>query len=231
MIVLADLGMNARDQRIRKACELFLKKWFTREGEFRDNEICVAGNLARMLTLCGFGDDPRVKGLFRWIVATQKEDGGWHCFDSESGTLDCWEGLSAFSALPRSKWTKGIKRSVESGVEFYLERGLYKEGTSPYKPWFRFHYPNHYYYDILLGLDVITSLGFKDNRMDGALKMMKTRRLSDGRWAMDTIHPDLGANASYSLNERAVPFVLEKKGAPSKLITLRALRILARQES
>ncbi|MDG7000803.1 MAG: hypothetical protein JRN15_17050, partial [Nitrososphaerota archaeon] len=92
-----------------------------------------------------------------------KEDGGWHCFQSEKGTLDCWEALAAFAILPRQKWNKGIKRSVERGTEFYLEHRLYREGRR-YEPWFRFHYPTHYYYDILVGLDIVTSLGRADDK-------------------------------------------------------------------
>ncbi len=119
-----------------------------------------------MLTRFGYADDPRVKRIFRWLVNDQKEDGGWHCFKSETGTLDCWEALAALSALPKSKRTRSINASIEKGVEFYLERALHKEGKK-YEPWYRFHYPIHYYYDILVGLNVLTSLGFAaDSRLE-----------------------------------------------------------------
>ncbi len=45
-------------------------------------------------------------------------------------------------------------QAIDKGAEFYLERKLFKERPK-YAPWFRFHYPNHYFYDILVGLDVI----------------------------------------------------------------------------
>ena len=115
-----------------------------------------------MLTRFGYDDDFRVRKLFDRLVEDQKDDGGWHCFESTRGTLDCWEGLAAFAALPRSKRTRGIKNSIERGAEFYLARNLFREGRYP--PWFRLHYPNHYYYDILVGLDVITKLGYGGDR-------------------------------------------------------------------
>ena len=166
------------------------------------------------------------------MVEDQKEDGGWHCFDSTRGTLDCWEGLAAFAALTKAKRTRSIKSAIERGAEFYLKRRLFREGPR-YEPWFRFHYPNHYYYDILVGLDVITKLGYGgDKRLSDALKILKEKRQEDGRWLLDRIHPDppnyqWGRN---NLRQKVIPFGLEEVGKPSKWITLTALRVLKRVE-
>jgi hypothetical protein len=200
------------------------------ENIFND-EVCLVGNTARMLTCFGYADDFRVRKLFDRLVEDQKEDGGWHCFESSSGTLDCWEGLAAFSILPKSKQTRKIKNSIERGVEFYLERKLFDDGDKRYLPWFRFHYPNHYYYDILVGLDVITRLGYgKDRRLRQALHIMNEKRQRDGTWLLEKVHPDLGVGAQYSLRKKANPFALEVPGRPSKWITLTALRVLKRVE-
>ena len=158
------------------------------------------------------------------------EDGGWHCFYEKAfgrGTLDCWEGSSAFAVLPRSSWTRSIKRSVERGAEFYLRKNLFKQGKK-YLPWLRFHYPVHYYYDLLVGLDVLTKLGYGDDeRLDPALEIMKSKRSKDGRWDLEAVHPDLGLGAGYRVNKKRVtPFALEAKGQPSKWITLTCLRVL-----
>jgi hypothetical protein len=91
------------------------------------------------LIKCGYEEDGRVRSAIDYLVRVQKSDGGWHCFDSDRGTIDCWEALSAFSALPREKWTRSIKRAVEAGCEFYLSRELFREGRRRYEPWFRFH--------------------------------------------------------------------------------------------
>lgn len=241
LIVLSDLGLTAKNKRIRKSCELFLNQYSRPDGGFDTpgsnwsrSELCVTGNLTRTLTSCGYAKDRRVLAAFDWIVDNQKEDGGWHCFYERAfgrGTLDCWEGLSAFAALPRKMWTRRIKRSAERGAEFYLERELFKQGRHRYLPWLRFHYPVHYYYDILVGLDVITNLGYAgDKRLRPALEILRQKRRTDGWWALDSIHPDLGAGAGYRLRRKTKRFALEREGKPSKWITLTALRVLKRVE-
>ena len=232
-LILSDLGLRREERGVRKAADLFFKQWLaipSMRNIFND-EVCVVGNTARMLTCFGYVEDFRVRKLFDRLVEDQKEDGGWHCFESSSGSLDCWEALAAFSVLPKSRQTRKIRNSIERGAEFYLERELFDDGGARYAPWFRFHYPNHYYYDILVGLDVITRLGYGyDRRLKRALDMMIKRRRRNGIWLLDKAHPDLGPGAEYTLRRKVKPFGLEAAGKPSKWITLTALRVLKRVE-
>lgn len=236
LIVLSDLGLTAKDSRIRKTCEIFLKVYPKPDGGFggqksEGGHFCVTGNLARTLIKLGYEENRHVKNALNWLVEHQKEDGGWHCFNAKKGTLDCWEALGAFAALPKQKWTKNIKKSVERGAEFYLQRELHKEGKR-YEPWFRFHYPVHYYYDILVGLDVITSLGYSaDIRLSFALKLLHKKRTAEGKWVLDAVHPDIAAGDSYQLSDPVYRFALEPAGKPSKWITLTALKVLKGFES
>lgn len=235
-IVLSDFGLTRKDKRIRKAADLFFKDWLSTETEdniFKD-EVCIVGNAARMLTHFGYDKDSRVRRLYDRLVEDQKQDGGWHCFESTKGTLDCWEALAAYAALPNSNRTRKIKQSIERGAEFYLERRLFKEGSTKYLPWFRFHYPIHYYYDVLVGLDAITSLGYgSDKRLEPALEILKKRK-KNGVWLLDRAHPDPASYAwgKGNLKRKNRAFALEQVGKPSKWITLTALRVLKRvQES
>ena len=233
-IVLSDLGLTSQELRIRKIADLFFK-YKLRIGSminiFND-EVCIVGNAARMLARFGYADDHRVRKLFDRLLEDQKEDGGWHCFEIRHGTLESWEALAAFAALPKSKRTRKIERSIARGAEFYLERKLFEEGKRKYSPWFRFHYPNHYYYDILLGLDLMTRLGYADDkRLEPALKILSDKRQSEGTWLLDKVHPDIAPGAGYDIDVRKVkPFALEKPGEPSKWITLTALRVLKKVE-
>src|SRR3989442_1059436 len=95
---------------------------------------------------------------------------------------------------------------------------------------FRFHFPVHYHYDILVGLDFITKLGYADDRrLRPALRILKDKRQPDGTWLLDKVHPDRGAGTGYDPNLKKVkPLALEEAGKPSKWITLTALRILKR---
>lgn len=231
-IVLSDLGLTSQNPRIKRTANQFFKQWLQpspKENIFNE-EVCIVGNTARMLTRFGYGYDPRVRKLFDRLVEDQKDDGGWHCFKSDVGTLDGWEGLAAFAALPKSRLGRNIKRSIDRGAEFYLERKLFEEGRR-YKPWFRFHYPNHYFYDILVGLDVMTRLSYaSDKRLRPAIEILKDKRQSGGTWLLDKVHPDIGPGAKYTLRGKIKPFILETPGKPSKWITLTALRVLKRVE-
>ena len=134
--------------------------------------------------------------------------------------------MSLFAAYPKAKWTRSIKRAVERGAEFYLSREMHKEGNR-YEPWYRFHYPIHYYYDLLVGLGFMTTLGFADDRrLKFAISVLKEKRRPDGRWNLDATHPDLGPIAELYARRPPTPFSLEPVGQPSKMITLRALKAL-----
>jgi hypothetical protein len=142
--------------------------------------------------------------------------------------------MSAFVVFPKPKWTEGMKRAVESAAEFYLQRELHIQGAH-YPPWYRFHYPVHYYYDLLVGLDFMTALGYGDDpRLAHAISHLKSKRRSDGRWNLDAVHPDVEGKIAewFAANPKhtPTPFALEKAGEPSKMITLRALSVLSRLE-
>jgi len=232
-IVLSDLGLDKKDPRIRRIAERFFEyklRMGTMVNIFTE-EVCNVGNTARMLTRFGYGDDYRVRKLYDRLLEDQREDGGWNCTQGTPGTLDGWEGLAAFAALPRSKRSGRIQRSIARGAEFYLERRLFREGKK-YAPWFRFHYPVHYYYDILVGLDLITQLGYADDkRLEPALKILTDKRRPDGRWVLDRVHPDFERGSGFTpYSKKPKPFALEARGKPSKWITLTALRVLKRVE-
>lgn len=238
LIVLTDLGLTGEHPRIRRSAELFLRLYARPDGGFGRtvSHFCVTGNLVRVLIKCGYREDPKVGAALDWLVREQKKDGGWHCFNYGYGTLDCWEALSAFAALPRQRWSPSVRRAVGRGAEFYLEKRLWRQGKKRYEPWFRFHYPVHYYYDILVGLDILTSLGYSDDeRLRPALKVLREKRRSDGTWLLDAVHPDVAPDDPYKLippyePQVPTPFALEKAGRPSKWVTLTALRVLKRVE-
>lgn len=229
-LVLSDMGLDRSNTRIRKLAELVFKYKLSLGSPFNffHEEVCVAGNTARFMTKFGYSEDRRVQKLFNWLVEDQREDGGWNCSQGTPGTLDCWEALAAFAALPKEQRSRQVQDATSKGVEFYLERRLFEEGRK-YMPWFRFHYPNHYFYDVLLGLDVITQLGYGDDpRLEPALGILRKKRLADGTWAMDSLHPDFGLKRDKEAAKKSRPLVVEEAGRPSKWITLRALRILKR---
>jgi hypothetical protein len=229
-LVLSDLGLTSTNPKVKKLAELLFeyKLRLSSPFNFFHEEMCISANTARMLTVFGFADDFRTRKLYDWLLEDQREDGGWNCSQGTPGTLDVWEPLAAFESLPKPKRSPKVERSIARGAEFYLKHNLINEGR-PYAPWRRFHYPNHYYYDVLVGLDVITGLGFGDDRrLRPALDILKTKRRSDGKWSIDRAHPDLGPGANAHPDRKLKPLVIEAPGRPSKWITLKALRVLKR---
>ncbi len=230
-LVLADLGLDSTDPRIRKIADLFFefKLRLSSPYNFFHEEVCIAGNTARAMTRFGYGEDPRVRRLYDWLLDDQREDGGWNCSQGTPGTLDAWEALAAFASVPRAKRPARMDRAIETGAEFYLKRELLHDGRT-YVPWSRLHYPNHYFYDVLVGLDVLTRLGFGgDPRLRPALELLHAKRRHDGTWILDKVHPDVGAGVRIAPPTMKVrPLEIEPAGQPSKWITLTALRVLKR---
>jgi len=229
---------------VRASCELWMSRSRLNGGGVGGNSKgsghhCFTGNMARALIRFGYGEDLRVRKALDWLVRTAHPKGGWTCWSfgdgpSPSRTLDSWEGLSAFAAYPRSKWTSKMTTCVEQAAEFYLERELHRQGAR-YPPWYRFHWPIHYYYDLLVGLDVLTALGYgNDPRLRFALAHLEKQRRPDGRWNLDAVHPDVGPKTQRWYREhpkdRPTPLTFETVGRPSKMITLRASTVLSRVE-
>jgi hypothetical protein len=231
-IVLADLGMTRSDPRIRRTAEMILDRWSKRGGDLtgRSGEICVTGNAVRTLIRFGYLDHPAVQRSIGWIVRTQKPDGGWHCFRSRTGTLDGWEGLAALAEIPEQARSESVRRSIDRGAEFYLRHHLMNEGRVRYQPWFRIHYPNHYYYDVLVGLRTLVRLGYgKDARIAPAIRWLRNKRARDGTWALDATHPDLdAAHGGYVFRDLVFPMLLEPLNLPSRWATVEALSVLTR---
>lgn len=238
LLVLSDLGTTREDPRVRRAAEMWRDRFFKPDGGFgadgsKKSHLCIAGNTARGLIKFGYAEDPKVKSALDWLVENQASNGGWSCYGS-GGNLDSWEGMSAFAAYPKELWTRSIKSAVERGAEFYLRKSMDQQGAR-YEPWYRFHFPVHYYYDLLVGLDFMTALGYGgDSRLAGAVSLLKEKRGADGRWKLDAVHPDIeGGMADWYSKHRSQaprPFALEKAGRASKMITLRSMVVLERLE-
>lgn len=226
MVVLSDLGLTRELPRVRDSCELWMRMKPLRYGPVVHPSVephyCSLGMGTAALIRFGYADDPRVRRSLEWIAKKAHPEGGWSHFGS-GHNIDAWEGLAALASLPRPKRTAAMQRAAELGAEFYLERELHRQGPK-YDPWYRFHYPVFYYYDILVGLGMVTELGYgRDPRLRFALSLLEQKRRPDGRWNLDAVHPDVMHEVG-----NVKRFALETPGAPSKMITLRALTVLSR---
>jgi hypothetical protein len=235
LIALADMGAP-NDPRIQAVLEGILKASQKHEGGFGklESHICVTGNVVRAAIHFGRGDDPRVRRGMEWLLAQQRHDGGWNCFpeDEPNSTVDSWEPLAALGTIPTPQRSPEVRRSIERGVKFFLDQRLGVEAG--YEPWRRIHFPRHYYYDFLLGLELVTSLGDPhDPRLKPALDLLLSKSTADDRWALDITHPDVDPEGDPPYKPIWAKFLatvvrleVEPPGTSSRWASLAAMRVL-----
>ncbi len=252
LILLGEMGMPP-DPRIKTACERFFDlhqmdngafSWVSnqekRRGEWKmEEEPCLTGNMIRTLIVFGYGQDPRVKRAIEWMPENQQEDGGWNCDYPHrkvrhSSFMSTIEPLWAYSEIPRSGWTRKMKRSIERGAEFLLMHHIYKSDHHDWRPtalwgeqhFTKFHFPMYYYYDALHSLRVLTNLGYGDDeRARDAAHLVLSKRTPEGKWLLegDWLRERKGENA---VKRRKTIVNLETLMKPSKWVTLNCYRAL-----
>ncbi len=251
LILLGEMGL-APGPRIKTACERFLDLHQMDNGSFswisnRENrrnwkmeeEPCLTGNMVRTLIVFGYGQEPRVKRALEWMPEHQQEDGGWNCdyphrIVKHSSFMSTIEPLWAYSEIPRSGWTRKMKRAIERGAEFLLMHRIYKSDHHDWRPtelwkkehFTKFHFPMYYYYDALHSLRVLSKLGFGDDeRVRDAVHLVLSKRTPEGKWLLegDWLRERKGENA---VKRRRIIVNLETLMKPSKWITLNCYRAL-----
>jgi hypothetical protein len=181
----------------------------------------------------GFLDDSRVERAINWITTYQRfDDGekpvpkGWpydtmkSCFSKHTCHMGAAKSLKALAAIPIEKRSEEVKQTIEAGAEYFLIHCIHKKShdlSRVSKPgWLRFGFPLMYQTDVLELLDVLTSLGYRDDRMQEALDLVVSKQDDFGRWSLDSTF-----NGRFQTN-------IEQKGKASKWITLNALKVLKR---
>lgn len=232
LLLLRDMGLDPRSEAAQRAVAR-VRDNVTWQGVLPQDaawhgkllfagevEPCVNGRVVAIGAY--FGEDEQ--SIVDRLLGEQMVDGGWNC-EQESGstrgsfhtTICVLEGI-----LEHERATGGspaVTAARERGQEYLLERRLLRRRSSGDvidPAWTQFAFPTGYHYDVLRGLDYLRSAGVRpDARMAEALDLVASKRDPDGRWPLETAHPD---------ELDAEPGVVE--GEPSRWITLRALRVL-----
>ncbi len=168
---------------------------------------------------------------------------------SRNGGLPCaWGAIKAMIALnkvPPAMRTSNMRDAIKRGVEFLLSRDPavadypFGRGNQPSSTWFKFYYPLLSEADVLQNLEVLAALGQAQNhRLAHALDLVTSKQDQRGRWLLERSYKELPSTqeerVSYwyqnslklYVNYRDLAAIQEKKGKPSKWVTLRALRVL-----
>ncbi|MFX0132777.1 MAG: nitrogen fixation protein NifH [Candidatus Hodarchaeota archaeon] len=244
LIILAELGADGKDSRIKKTCEFIFKKsqdptsggfayTSTRLNGGAPGKVlpCLTGNMVWSLIRLGYLNDTRVQKGIQWLTKYQRFDDGeqdlpkdWPykahkaCFSKHSCHMGVVKTLKALAEIPSNKRTSDVKNTINQAVEYLLIHHIYKRShdlSKKSKPsWLRLGFPLMYQTDILEILDILTRLDVKDERMQDAIDIIVSKQNNQGRWILENTF-----NGRFITN-------IETKGKPSKWITLNAVRVL-----
>ncbi|MFC1869692.1 nitrogen fixation protein NifH [Chloroflexota bacterium] len=250
IVFLAQLGADGTHPRVRTGCKYVLTRTIAGNGSLSMNGTpsgfihCMAGNLGAALIDLGCLEDQRLQTALEWQAQTITGEGVADSMNRDtnkryykSGTsaplfacsvnvgLPCaWgavKAMLAFSKVPPSIRTQRMQVAIQQGISFLLSHDPaiadypFGMGTRPSSSWFKFGYPIGYITDVLQNLEVLAVLGQAQNPLlNNALKLLINKQDSQGRWLLE-----------HTYNGKSWVDI-EKKGQPSKWITLRALRVL-----
>jgi len=251
IIFLAELGADPSDERVRRGCEYLLSHAIAANNAFSvyqkpvpsGSVLCLNGNLLHALQRLGYADDPCVQAVLDWLVRAITGEGGFRYLKSgtsgpgfacsvNEGQPCAWganKAMKALIAIPAERRTPAVQRAIEVGAEFLLSRDP-AVADYPYtkrvsSTWFKFGFPLTYWSDVLettavlavspVGPNYRVELGYgSDPRLANALQLILSKQDAQGRWKLEnSLHGKMWAD-------------IEKKGKPSKWVTLRALRVL-----
>jgi hypothetical protein len=245
LLLLAELGADPEDPRVKKACEFVLsvsqepeeggfsydRSAKTGSGLYSGVIPCLTGNMVYALIKLGYLEDPRVQHAIDWICRFQRTDDGdtappkgkpYDRYEMCWGQHSCHMGVAktfkALAAIPENRRSEVVVQTLTEMEDYFLKHHLYKkshdlEQTS--RPgWLRLGFPLMYQTDVLELLGIFADLNHYDPRLEDALKILKDKRTADGLWKLEN-----------SFNGK-MRVVIEKKGKPSKWLTLKAYRIL-----
>ena len=211
--LLAELGMR-RTPQIEAACENLFEHGQHKNGGFTYDGtpgcifLCYTGKAISTLIHFGYRDDPRLERALEYLVARSATPGGLTCpyADGEECQWGITKALGAFTALPAANddQTRAIKTLADAVLDHKFDLG----GRD--SRWLNFGFPLDYQSDLVELGDILTRLDYgTDPRLKRLLEIVLAAQTSDGRWLKQ-----YGTRV----------FQVEKKGQPSKWVTIRALR-------
>jgi hypothetical protein len=227
LLDLRHLGVDPADPRVAASTERVRERvtmgrasqpFFSYVGE-----TCITGmGLALSSYFLGEADDG--SAVVDWLLDQQLADGGWNCATSRGSTRSSFNTtISVLEGLLERERARGRSTEVDEarrrGHEYLLTRGMFRSartGQVVDARWKLFSFPPRWHYDVLRGLDYLRAAeAIPDSRVDEAIRLVESKRRSDGRWPLQNRHPGLEH------------FAMEDgPGRPSRWNTLRALRVL-----
>lgn len=243
IIFLGELGAAPDDERVQRGCEYLLTHTIAANGGFAcsntNNPVpsnvvhCLNGNLLASLIRLGRLDDPRVQQALAWqaCAITGEEPIRYYPSGTSGPAFACainagqpcaWgatKAMKALVAIPATRRTPLIQQAIAQGARFLLRHHLanadYPFTDKISTAWFKLGFPLSYWSDVLETLSVLVTLGYgHDPRLADTYQWLLHKQDAQGRWKLEN-----------ALTGK-MWVDIERRGKPSKWITLRALRVV-----
>jgi len=158
--------------------------------------------------------DDRIGGVPKsWPY--EKRDPCWGRHSCHSGVA---KALKALAEIPEKKRSPEVSRTIEGAAEYFLKHHIYKRShdlSKVAKPkWVKFGFPTMWDGDALEVFELLTRLGYRDPRMQDAAELILSKQDDCGRWNLENTY-----NGRFQVD-------IEKKGKPSKWVSLIALKAI-----
>ena len=245
LIILAELGADGRDERIKKACEFILKNsqdhesggfsFYTsaRTGGGRHSTVipCLTGNMVWSLIRLGYLKDSRLQKGIDWITNYQRFDdrvdkppAGWPyditygCWGRHTCSMGAIKALKALSEIPESARLPEVKETIAKGTEYFLQHHVHKRSHNlekVCKPSWL-----KFGFPLMYQTDALEILGILTKLGYHDQRMLE---------AIDLLISKQGNQGRWILESTfngRFHVSIETKDKPSKWITLNALRVL-----
>lgn len=251
LMILAELGADGNDDRIRKGCEFLLSvsqdvesggfaySTSMKKGDGRHSEVipCLTGNMVWSLIRLGYLKDPRLRQGIEWITTYQRFDDrisevptGWPydrlktgCFGRHSCHMGAVKTLKALAEIPEQARSAATQKMIKIGAEYFLLHHVFKSSHNLN----RVPKPGwlKFGFPLMYQTDALEILGILTKLG------YKDKRMQDAVDLVVSKQDSQGRwilensyNGRYQVN-------IERKGQRSKWITLNALRVLKRYYS
>ncbi len=189
------------------------------------SDVCVNGMLLNYAAYFQT-EEVRLKSVVDFILSQVMPDGGFNCRLNRSGarhsslhsTICVMEGIEEYRKAGYHYRLDELIHAKESSAHFILKHQLFlsdRTGEIIDKRMLRFSWPCRWRYDILRAMEYFSSSGSPfDPAMKPALEIIIGRKRKDGTWLLQAKHPG------------QVHLDMETPGKPSRINTLRAMRVL-----
>jgi hypothetical protein len=224
-------------------------------GALSGFNYCAAAMMGSALIDLGRLEDQRLQAAIEWLAEAinGKRAAAFVC-SARNANLPCaWGAIKAMVALskvPAGQRTGNMREAIQRGVDFLLSRDPvaadypFGRGNQPSSIWFKFYYPLGSEADVLQNLEVLAELGQANNpKLANALDLVVSKQNQQGRWLLERAYKELPETQERKvfywyhnslklyITGKELAEIQERKGQPSKWVTLRVLRVLKQYEN